>query len=451
MRFNVGALPVFSGEVNDHGIRAIEYRADHWVDNFPLIWSNDRQFDALEMNLFLEHRYKGLHRAPKRAARSNPLGGISLKTLQSIANSLCIFLNWISEENVDWRQVTAQASTQRAKYWLPVYRFRKFLIDLIQAKSLGRDSANLYMTHVRQFYEWARRRGTIEKLPFEYQQLHIKRSNEHSDINSIFSMAHHSSGITVQTSDLTIPKKYRQKSLSSDQLSPYTTEELSALYGTQYLKSSSRRLWVDLALFTGMRAFEIAKFLEVYVVDPSISAVPSYHATITGKGNKERQILIPRTLMQRLWHYRNCNERMHRVMKWEVKNGTDCDKPLFINRSGLGISEKSVSNTAIFARKELARTGYVLERSFHDLRSTYATNLAKYMLDKGLEPGFIEFKLMALLGHSNFSTTRKYLNFARAVTFDSEMKGWSDTIFDGIDERLVGDYQHLLRGDDDQS
>lgn len=451
VRFNVGALPVFSGEVNDHGIRAIEYRADHWVDNFPLIWSNDRQFDALEMNLFLEHRYKGLHRAPKRAARSNPLGGISLKTLQSIANSLCIFLNWISEENVDWRQVTAQASTQRAKYWLPVYRFRKFLIDLIQAKSLGRDSANLYMTHVRQFYEWVRRRGTIEKLPFEYQQLHIKRSNEHSDINSIFSMAHHSSGITVQTSDLTIPKKYRQKSLSSDQLSPYTTEELSALYGTQYLKSSSRRLWVDLALFTGMRAFEIAKFLEVYVVDPSISAVPSYHATITGKGNKERQILIPRTLMQRLWHYRNCNERMHRVMKWEVKNGTDCDKPLFINRSGLGISEKSVSNTAIFARKELARTGYVLERSFHDLRSTYATNLAKYMLDKGLEPGFIEFKLMALLGHSNFSTTRKYLNFARAVTFDSEMKGWSDTIFDGIDERLVGDYQHLLRGDDDQS
>lgn len=450
VRFNVGSLPVFSGEVNDHGIRAIEYRADHWVDNFPLIWSNDRQFDALEMNLFLEHRYKGLYRAPKRAARSNPLGGVSLKTLQSIANSLCIFLSWISEENVDWRQVTAQVSTQRAKYWLPVYRFRKFLIDLIQAKSLGRDSANLYMTHVRQFYEWARRRGTIEKLPFEYQQLHIKRSNDHSDINSIFSMAHHSSGITVQTSDLTIPKKYRQKSLPSDQLSPYTTEELSALYVTQYLKSSSRRLWVDLALFTGMRAFEIALFLDVHVVDPSISDVSSYYATITGKGNKERQILIPRTLMQRLWHYKNCDERIRRVMKWEVKNGTNIDKPLFINRSGSGISEKSVSNTAIFARKELARTGCVLERSFHDLRSTYATNLAKYMLDKGLEPGFIEFKLMALLGHSNFSTTRKYLNFARAVTFDSEMKGWSDTIFDGIDTRLLGDYQHLLRGDNDQ-
>jgi integrase len=71
-------------------------------------------------------------------------------------------------------------------------------------------------------------------------------------------------------------------------------------------------------------------------------------------------------------------------MKWEVKNGTNSDRPLFINRSGLGISEKSVSNTVIIARKELSLAGIALERSFHDLRSTYATNLAKYMLDKGL-------------------------------------------------------------------
>jgi len=129
LKFNVGILLMFSGEIDEHGIRAIEYRDDHWVDNFPLIWSSGRQFDAWEMNLYLEHRYKGLYRAPKRAARSNSLGGVSVKTLQSIANSLCVFLSWLAEENVDWRQVTAQASTQRAKYWLPVYRFRKLLID----------------------------------------------------------------------------------------------------------------------------------------------------------------------------------------------------------------------------------------------------------------------------------------------------------------------------------
>ncbi|MBF4382120.1 integrase, partial [Vibrio anguillarum] len=51
-------------------------------------------------------------------------------------------------------------------------------------------------------------------------------------------------------------------------------------------------------------------------------------------------------------------------MKWEVKNGTNSDRPLFINRSGLGISEKSVSNTVIIARKELSLAGIALERSF---------------------------------------------------------------------------------------
>ena len=81
-----------------------------------------------------------------------------------MANSLSVFLSWLIEEDVDWRQVIAHANTQRAKYWLPVYRFRKFLIDLVQAKSLGRDSANLYMTHIRQFYEWARRRGALFPL-----------------------------------------------------------------------------------------------------------------------------------------------------------------------------------------------------------------------------------------------------------------------------------------------
>lgn len=450
VRFNAGSLPVFSSATNAEGLRTIEYRNDHWVDNFPLIWSCERQFDALEMNLFLEHRYRGLCRPPKRVSRLNQLGGVSVKTLQSMANSLSVFLSWLIEEDVDWRQVIAHANTQRAKYWLPVYRFRKFLIDLVQAKSLGRDSANLYMTHIRQFYEWARRRGAIEKLPFEYQQVYIKRKNENNDINSLFSGSYRATGLNVQTSDLVIPKKYRQKSLPSDQLSPYTQEELASLYATQYLKSPARRLWVDLALLTGMRAFEIADFQDIHVIDPSLDNLASYHATIIGKGNKERQILVPRTLMQRLWTYKNNNERISRAIKWEVSNGVDKNKPLFINRSGRCVSEKSISNISTFARKELSQSGIVLNRTFHDLRATYATNIAKYMLDKGLEPGFIEFKLMSLLGHSNFSTTRKYLNFARAVTFDSEMKGWADTIFDGIDVRLVGDYQHLLRNENDQ-
>lgn len=108
-------------------------------------------------------------------------------------------------------------------------------------------------------------------MPFEYQQVYIKRKNENNDINSFFSESYSVTGLSIQTSDLVIPRKYRQKSLLSDQLLPSTHEELASLYATQYLKSPARRLWVDLALLTGMRAFEIADFKDIHVIDPSFS------------------------------------------------------------------------------------------------------------------------------------------------------------------------------------
>lgn len=435
---NVGARPQFSGVLSENGLRQLEYHQDHWVEKFPLLWSDIRLADALEMNLFLEHRYKGLFRVPRRTGGGSLLGGVSIKTINSMAGSLGNFLSWLEITQCDWRQVVATANTERAKYWLPVYRYRKHLIDLVIAgKSIGRDTANLYMSHVRQFYEWARRRGTIERLPFEYKNITIKRHAEH-DLNLLFS--HSLGGLTVQTSDLIIPKKYKQKTLSADQLCPYSKEEVSLLYSSAHLTYPTRKLWVDLALLSGLRAFEVAGLLEDKVIDTKERTQPAYHVTIIGKGNKERQILIPFSLMQRLWLYRNSVDRLQRAALWEIEHGAESAKPLFINRSGKSISEKSISNSIHQVRKELQQKGIPFKRTFHDLRSTYATNLAKYMLDKNLDAGFIEYKLMALLGHSNFSTTRRYLNFARSVTFDSEMKGWSDTVFDGLDARLTEEY-----------
>ena len=90
---------------------------------------------------------------------------------------------------------------------------------------------------------------------------------------------------------------------------------------------------------------------------------------------------------------------------------------------------KSVANVIPKARKELKDRGIVLERDFHDLRSTFATNLAGFLLSKRLPLGFVQYKLMQLLGHSNFSTTQKYINFARALTFDKQMANWVDKLF----------------------
>ena len=43
---------------------------------------------------------------------------------------------------------------------------------------------------------------------------------------------------------------------------------------------------------------------------------------------------------------------------------------------------------------------------------------------------------MTLLGHSNFSTTEKYINLARTVTYDKHMQSWVLDIFGDLEQEL---------------
>ncbi len=116
-----------------------------------------------------------------------------------------------------WRwlaEVYAVSDGDKAKYWLPAYRYRKYLIDQVVAKKIDRDTANLYINHVRQFYEWARKRHHIEKLPFKYKTKVIKKKRKDGNIDLLFTQyGAKPEGFTITTTDLLIPKKYKQKKL----------------------------------------------------------------------------------------------------------------------------------------------------------------------------------------------------------------------------------------------
>lgn len=121
---NLGSLPYVSS-VDEKGLRTIAFHEDHIIERFPRVLSLVRIQDALEINLFLEHRYKGLFMPPKRGGKKNPLGGVSLITVQSLANSMSLFVQWVEKNNVDWHEVYAISDSDKAKYWLPVYRYKK--------------------------------------------------------------------------------------------------------------------------------------------------------------------------------------------------------------------------------------------------------------------------------------------------------------------------------------
>ena len=426
---NLGDLPYFNQESNcGQPLRGVSYHCDREISKFPRLRSLTRTHDVLEMNLFLEHRYKGLFMPPKRANQTNNLGGISVLTLSSTAYSLSIFLSWLEANDVAWQEVIAIAPSEKAKYWLPVYRFRKHLIDRVVAKEIDRDSANLYMNHIRQFYEWALKHRRIDKIPFEYKTQVIKKKRKDGDIDFLFSgQFAQERGIAVTTTDLLIPKKYKQKSFNQNELAPYSREELELLYASKELTKPASRLWVELAHQCGLRADEVATFPASVVKDPTLTTDKIFYVEITGKLSKTRKVMVSSALMASLWVYLNSAERQLRLGKWQLEHGEIDTAPLFINRSGKSMIAKSVSNVISKVRAELKEES--LKRDFHDLRSTFATNLAKFMLKQNLPIGFIQYKLMQLLGHSDFSTTQKYINFARSETFDKQMSSWVDKLF----------------------
>jgi len=446
---NLGDLAYFERQP-DQEMRAVQYHQDNVVEKFPRIVSLKRVTDSLEMNLFLVHRFIGLFMPPKRGGRANPLGGVTLLTLMSIANSLCLFLLWIEKNDVDWLEVCAVSDSDKAKYWLPVYRYRKYLIDRILNGEIDRDTGNLYMNHIRQLYEWAFKQRRIDKLPFKYVTKIIQKKRNDGAIDYLFTnYGEEDKGIVVTTSDLSIPKKYIQKKISNFVLSPYNQNELQDLYSTRELAKEESRLKVDLSCQCGARACEIASFLASYVVNPDLSGQKIFYIEILGKYNKLRIIMVSRNLMQALWQYMNGTEYQFRLSKWQMQHGS-CDGAfLFLNRSGGKIQAKSVGNIIFKVRKELELKGIELERNFHDLRATFATNLARFMLEKNLPMGFIQYKLMGLLGHSNFSMTEKYINFSQSVTFDQQMASWVDKLFGEFLEPLQESALTLTGGNTD--
>lgn len=444
--FNLGELPYFEGEHELSvkpvavRVRGIGFHQDHIVDDFPLLFCPTRVLDGLEMNLFLEYRYRGKFLPPKKGGNRNLVGGVTVKTLKSIANSLRGFLAWLAETNTDWREVYAVADSDKAKAWLPPYRYRKYLIDRITAGEISRDTANLYLNHVRQFYEWALTARRIDRIPFKYKRIAIKKQRKDGDFDLLFNTFQDEKALMIQTSDLTIPKKYKSKQEAlGDALTPYNAEELHWLFDSKYMCLDGRKLWAKLALACGLRASEVASLPEDVVVSPALSAKTAFEVKILGKFNKERKILIPRFLMESLWQFKNSPERMRRAAKWDMCYGASRVRPLFLNRSGQPINSGSITNITSLVAQELALSGIKFDRSFHDLRATFATSLAKFMLEQHFPLGFIQYKLMALMGHTNFSATRKYINFARTVTFEKQMKDWVARIFTGLQQALEGE------------
>lgn len=450
---NLGIKPHFTGEVSEDGIRVVEYLKDNIVDKFPLLSCETNMLATCELNLFMIHRYLGDFSVSRNAPREGDAiftqgylsrrksDGLSLKGVKSLADSLLPFLAWLNEHEVDWQTLMAEPSTNtRSGYGThPLWDYRNDIKAKVEKNQLGFETGRNRISAIRQFYEWCWKNRRINKLPFTHVKKVIRRESKNGTADLLFSMAHkEASGIPVWTTNLALPARSKQKKASPEEgLNPYSIAELSSLLSSPELDNTLYELAVKLGFQSGLRSFENLYLTKDMISNPLVDERPAYMVSIVGKNTKQRNIAVPKGLMASLYEWVSSMEYRKRQVRHETRYGMGKPVPVFINRSGQLIAEGSITNITTKVRNHQRENGLpVLERTYHDLRSTFATMLAAFLLERGFSEKFIQAKLMALMGHDSFSTTLRYINFAKGVNFGALTESWIADIYQRIEHAV---------------
>lgn len=142
------------------------------------------------------------------------------------------------------------------------------------------------------------------------------------------------------------------------------------------------RLIFELIYSAGLRGNE-ALNLKVSHIDKARMII----RIVQAKGHKDRHVTLSKTVLNRLRQY------------WQ-----SCRPEAYLFPSEIGTSDKHLSISAVQRQftKAKNKAGITKTGSLHMLRHSYATHL----LEAGYDPSVIQ----GLLGHSQISTTMKYLH-----------------------------------------
>ncbi len=451
----------------DTSIRPYELRVHKYtndkniVPDFPLIFHPQRLTESLEMNLFLRQRATGDY-ATKRNTKelestfsegyyaTRKGTGVDVETLDKIADDLKMFLTWLHIDGSSYEEVVAaplaKDSVREDVQNTPLWKFRSHLRDRVKNKTLGWNTANRILGHLTHFYLWSNKRGIVTDLPFSTKYDLLKRtSNKDDALSSLFSLPTPKKVNSAErghwglVTNLKLAKEDKQKKDIDDNLQPYSIKELTALLQTKEANKPISHLYLQCAYLGGMRSFELGGISHKDIFDPSDSQNKGKtpKLSILRKGYKPVVLIISTYLMKCLYEHTLTQRFLNDRKKHEVKYGIDNAEeplPLFMNGRGEAIDSETPGRVVIRARKELKDKGYILRRTYHDLRATYCTFIAKYLLSKGESETRIKATLIKLMSHETFKTTELYIDFAKLSGSNEfgEMYDWIKDIYTGV-------------------
>ncbi len=312
----------------------------------------------------------------------------STETLRTYSEHLHDWFDSLEQSGLDWR--VADEGT------IAAYRNR-MLSDPSPhtGRPYARSTVNDRVRTVCRFYEWARRRGLIESLPFDYVDVSLRSARRQGMLAHLDWRAP-----VVMANILTVSEAERLPR-------PLRVDQLQCLF--QHL-DPPYDLIAEWALATGMRRKELCglhlhqvpEVAHLSIEQDPLVGVP---LTIT-KGDRPRSVYPPLRLIDRT-HWYVGEDRAALVKRLcKARPSYHAPKALFLNSRGEPVTRARLSAAfgAAFRTAGLAGSG-------HWLRHTFAmTMLVRLQKQAATTPDLNPLKIVqVLLGHASIQSTAIYL------------------------------------------
>lgn len=358
-----------------------------------------------------------------------------VKDTSSIAKALLLFTRFLdsthSEQYDDNGDVippeylTYKSLTRYEEESAP-WRFAEFLISNCRHRNSNGDealsltTARGYMNSVIIFYKWLQKYGyvknDIEHVVTHYSKVTLRNNR---DNNQHDMMAHTRSNKLHEVAMSHIMHMFPRadSTPAHKKLKPMTIEHQPLFYDHFEHLPEPFSLMFRLAVETGTRIDELRHFPahQIGEVDTSELDVVPIQITVT-KFSKPRTIEVPIAIYGELEIYkfskqraRNVNKRNKLIAPEKVSDTTDY---LFLSNKGAVYSLNTLEKHFTDLRQHLMSFDPTWYYRVHDLRSTFASNwLRNEAAEREVSYDFLMDELATLMGHSDTSTTEKYVKF----------------------------------------
>ncbi|CNK75233.1 site-specific integrase [Rouxiella chamberiensis] len=355
------------------------------------------------------------------------------KEVNTQAQALLHYFTFLHDIGMSWDEMPISLRLR------PTYAFRKHLREMFKQDELARSTANSYMGSVINFYKFYLARDHFFAYPpFKYEVVRLHRNSPHEYMRNHF--------IHVDTTDLRLklPNDTRHFGLSR-KLVPISSNEwqiVESVYkirglgvststgeGNEVPLSEECKLAIDLSRYSGLRRSEIISLRVKQIYKPDTEQLKKKYLINTEgllldprqgvktKNGTIRTAEIHSELMQTLYDYINSSRYIKRRNRYQERYPEHKDNPpLLLNQNGKPYAAKTLDARWCEIRNAVRKELPNFSHKFHNLRSTYAVERLKELLNAGLKEGKALDYLQSMMGHKSRATLLGYLKFCEEET-----------------------------------